>query len=270
MRRPLIEHLGKVPDHAVDFLEFAPENWVGVGGRWAKLLRAHTERFPCICHGLSLSIGSPAPLNMELLGQIKQFISEHQIRLYSEHLSFTSDQTQLYELMPIPFTREAASYVAERVRRVQDFLGQRMVLEHVSYYLAPGAEMTEAEFVTEVLTQADCDLLLDVNNVYCNAWNHSTEPLEFLKAIPPERVAYLHLAGHRKLDNGIIVDTHGAAVCEEVWQLLATTYKLFGPVPTLLERDYNFPTLPELLSELSRARGLQAQVSVSPLHAAAG
>lgn len=261
MRRPLMEHLGHVPDGAVDFLEFAPENWMGIGGRWAKMLRAHTERFPCICHGLSLSIGSPAPLNMELLAQVKDFMREHQILLYSEHLSYTSDDSQLYELMPIPFTQEAANYVAERVKRVQDFLGRRMVLEHVSYYLAPGAEMTEAEFVLEVIEQADCDLLLDVNNVYCNAWNHDGDATQFLHRIPAERVAYLHLAGHRKLDEGVIVDTHGAAVCEEVWELLETTFNRFGPVPTLLERDYNFPTLPELLSELTRTRKLQHKYS---------
>ena len=245
----------------MDFLEFAPENWIGVGGRWAKKLRLHTERFPCIAHGLSLSIGSPSPLDMELLGRISSFLDEHHIELYSEHLSFTSDSSQLYELMPIPFTLEAAKYVAERIGQVQDFLGRQMAIEQVSYYLAPGAEMTEAEFVCEVIERADCKLLLDVNNVYCNAFNHGGDTSTLLDAVPAGRIAYLHLAGHLLQDDGVIIDTHGAPVSEPVWQLLEETYRRFGPVPTLLERDYNFPPLQDLLAELDRARQLQDQAA---------
>ena len=271
MRRPLMQSLGELPQGTadlVDFLEFAPENWIGLGGRWAKMLRAHTERFDCIAHGLSLSIGSPAPLDMELLGRIKVFMREHGIAHYSEHLSYTSDHAQLYELMPIPFTLEAARYVADRIAQVQDFLGIRMAIEHVSYYLAPGAEMSEAEFVCEVVRQADCNLLLDVNNVYCNAWNHSGDCDAFLDAMPAERIAYLHLAGHRLQDDGVIIDTHGAPVSEPVWELLANTYSRFGAVPTLLERDYNFPPLPDLLNELARVRKLQTQATQSPVQVA--
>lgn len=259
MRRPLMEKLGQLPEDAVDFLEFAPENWVGLGGRWSKMLRAHTERFDCVAHGLSLSLGSPSPLDMDLLGRIASFLKEHGITNYSEHLSYTSDHAQLYELLPIPFTLAAARYVADRIAQVQDFLGFRMAVEHVSYYASPRAEMSEAEFVSEVVRRADCDLLLDVNNVYCNAINHGGDAQAFLRAVTSHRVAYLHLAGHRLQADGVIIDTHGAPVSEPVWSLLAETYRLFGAVPTLLERDSNFPPLAELLAELQHVRQLQQQ-----------
>lgn len=263
MRRTLMQGVHQLKPGSIDFLEFAPENWLGVGGRWAKLLRSITEQYPCIAHGLSLSLGSPAALDMELLARIRSFLEEHQILLYSEHLSYTSDEdSQLYELLPIPFTRAAVRYVAERILQVQDFLNQRIAVEQVSYYLPVGGEMSEQDFVCEVLEQADCYLLLDVNNLYCNSHNHAGDPLKFLQAIPENRVAYFHLAGHRVADEDTVIDTHGAAVSDPVWHLLDQAFSRFGPVPTLLERDSNIPPLSDLLIELEQIKTRQQALSL--------
>ncbi|SHF56200.1 hypothetical protein SAMN04487965_2252 [Microbulbifer donghaiensis] len=247
---------------AVDFLEVAPENWIGVGGRYGRWFRQYTERFPFVIHGLSLSIGSPAPLDLDLVRSIKAFMRENNIRCYSEHLSYCSDDGHLYDLLPIPFTAEAVSYVAERIRVVQDVLEQRIAMENVSYYAAPGQEMTELEFLNAVLQEADCDLLLDVNNTYVNAINHLYDPLEFLRGIPGERIRYIHVAGHYDEADDLKVDTHGAAVIDPVWQLLEQAYEIHGTAPTLLERDFNIPPLPQLLKEVARIRAIQAAQSV--------
>lgn len=247
---------------AVDFLEVAPENWIGVGGRYGRWFRQYTERFPFVIHGLSLSIGAPAPLDLDLVRSIKAFMREHSIRCYSEHLSYCSDHGHLYDLLPIPFTAEAVQYVAERIRVVQDVLEQRIAMENVSYYAAPGQEMTELEFLNAVLREADCDLLLDVNNTYVNAINHRYDPLEFLRGIPSERIRYIHVAGHYDEADDLKVDTHGAPVIDPVWQLLEQAYQIHGTAPTLLERDFNIPPLPQLLKEVERIRAIQAAQSV--------
>ena len=155
LRRSLLKALESVNTDQIQFMEIAPENWIGVGGRLKKQLRAYTERFPFVCHGLSLSIGSPAALNTELLYAIKDFLTEHNIRYYSEHLSYSSDQGQLYDLLPIPFTEEAVNYVAERIKQAQDILGQRIAIENASYYCAPQQEMSESEFINAVIEKAD-------------------------------------------------------------------------------------------------------------------
>ncbi|WOX04806.1 HvfB family MNIO-type RiPP peptide maturase [Microbulbifer pacificus] len=257
----------------VDFLEVAPENWIGVGGRYGRWLREYTERFPFVIHGLSLSIGSPAPLDEALVLSIKAFMREHNIRCYSEHLSYCSDHGHLYDLLPIPFTEEAVHYVAGRIRRVQDLLEQRIAMENVSYYAAPRVgpepELSELEFLNAVLAEADCDLLLDVNNIYVNAINHRYDPLEFLCGLPAERIRYAHVAGHFDEADDLKVDTHGAAVIDPVWQLLQRAYEEFGAIPTLLERDFNIPPLPELCGEITRIRdyqnaALQGTVSANP------
>ncbi len=257
-------------DDAVDFLEVAPENWIGVGGRLGRWFRQHTERFPFVIHGLSLSIGSPAPLDLELVRSINRFIREHDIRCYSEHLSYCSDHGHLYDLLPIPFTAEAVTYVAGRIRRVQDILEQRIAMENVSYYAAPRVdgrqEMTELEFLNAVLCEADCDLLLDINNIYVNTINHRYDPLEFLRGLPTERIRYAHVAGHYDEAEDLKVDTHGAPVIDPVWQLLAQAYATHGPLPTLLERDFNIPPLPELLGEVDRIRSLQVDQTAEVLH----
>ena len=257
LRRPLADKLMADPPTEVDFMEVAPENWIHVGGALGKKLRFFTERYPFLVHGLSLSIGSPAPLNEQLVRDIKDFMAEHEIRLYSEHLSYCGDDGQLYDLMPIPFTEDAVKYVAGRVRRVQDILEQRMALENVSYYAPTDSSMSEQEFLLAVLEESDCDLMLDINNIVVNSINHRYDAGDFLRAMPAQRIRYFHLAGHYVEAEDLRIDTHGTAVDEQAWQLLADAYDLFGPVPTLLERDFNFPPIEELLDEVRRIRKLQ-------------
>ncbi len=244
-------------DH-VSFMEVAPENWITVGGQSRRDFLIFAEQYPIVLHGLSLSIGGPDPLNETLIKQIKSFKHDLQSPLYSEHLSYCTDGGQLYDLMPIPFTYAAAKYVADRVMRVQDILGEQMALEHVSYYLThPGAEMSEIEFINTVLEKADCLLHLDVNNIYVNAINHCYDPYQFLDALPHNRIAYIHIAGHYDEDEDLKIDTHGADVKDDVWEILDYTYKNFGIFPTLLERDFNYPQVNQLLSEVNRIHNAQ-------------
>lgn len=254
---PLQTHL-QSPEAAIDFLEIAPENWIGVGGRLGRALRELTERHPFACHGLSLSLGGPAPLDETLIKRIRRLLDAHGIATYSEHLSYCSDDGHLYDLMPIPFTTEAVQWVAARIRRVQDMLGQRIAVENVSYYAAPGQQMCEIDFINAVLAEADCDLLLDVNNIHVNSVNHGYDAGAFLDALPGERVAYIHVAGHYVEATDLLVDTHAAPVIDPVWQLLARAYRSFGIRPTLLERDFNFPPLAELIAEVTMIGQLQA------------
>jgi len=259
LRRSLLGALADQATQLVNFWEVAPENWIGVGGRYGKQFRELTEKFPFICHGLSLSIGGPSPLDEAFLQRLKRFLHEHQIRYYSEHLSYCSDDGHLYDLLPIPFTADAVHYVAERIRRVQDILEQRIAIENVSYYAAPGQEMNEIDFLNAVLHEADCDLLLDVNNIYVNSINHRYDAETFLQQLPASRIRYIHVAGHYREAEDLIVDTHGADVADPVWQLLEKTYQHFGVMPTLLERDFNLPPLAELLQEVDVIRTLQSK-----------
>ncbi len=274
LRRSLLPELAELEEGAVDFLELAPENWIGVGGRFGRQLRAVAEKFPLVCHGLSLSLGGPAPLDTELLRAIREFLDLHQVRCYTEHLSYCSDDRgHLYDLMPIPFTEEAVHHVAARIRQTQEILERRIGVENVSYYAAPGQELSELEFVNAVLAEADCDLLLDVNNVYVNSVNFHYDPGDFLRRIDGARTVYLHVAGHDLAAPDLRVDTHGCAVIEPVWDLLATAFAHYGPRPALLERDFDFPPLDALLSEVNRIRLVQdAHVpkDASGNHAAAG
>ena len=257
LRRPIVDKLMADPPVDVDFMEVAPENWIHVGGALARKLRFFTERYPFLIHGLSLSIGAPSPLNEQLVRDVKEFMAEHSIRLYSEHLSFCGDDGQLYDLMPIPFTEEAVRYVSQRVRRVQDILEQRIALENVSFYAPIDTSMSEKEFLLAVLEESDCDLMLDINNIVVNSINHRYDASDFLNAMPAERIRYFHLAGHHVEAEDLRIDTHGSAVDNQAWQLLEEAYALFGPVPTLLERDFNFPPMDELMDEVRRIRQLQ-------------
>ncbi len=257
LRRALVGPLAERADAAVDFMEAAPENWMGVGGRYGKQFRGFTERYPFVCHGLSLNLGGPSALDEAFLRRIKQFLNAHQVNCFSEHLSYCADDGHLYDLMPIPFTAEAVSYVAARIRRAQDILERRIAIENVSYYAAPGQEMSELDFLAAVLEEADCDLLLDVNNIYVNSINHDYDAEAFLMALPSERIAYAHVAGHYVETEDLRVDTHGAAVIDPVWDLLQKAYALFGVFPTLLERDFNIPPLGELLTEVKTISRLQ-------------
>jgi uncharacterized protein (UPF0276 family) len=257
LRRPLLDQIMAAPPTDVDFMEIAPENWIHVGGKLGNKLRFFTERYPFLIHGLSLSIGAPSPLNEQLVRDIKDFMAEHNILMYSEHLSACGDDGQLYDLMPIPFTEDAVKYVAARVRRVQDILEQRIALENVSYYAPIDTTMNERDFLLAVLEESDCDLMLDINNIVVNSINHRYDASEFLHAMPAERIRYFHLAGHFVEDEDLRIDTHGTPVDGQAWSLLEEAYGLFGPVPTLLERDFNFPPLEELLDEVRRIKSLQ-------------
>ena len=269
LRRAITTELAKGVPPEVDFLELAPENWIGLGGKLGRQLREISEQVPFVAHGLSLSIGGPAPLEEGLVEAIRDFIKTHEVHLYSEHLSYTNDGGQLYDLLPLPFTQEAVTYTAERVKRVQDILGHRMALENVSYYLTPQRDLSEIEFVTAVVTEADCDMLLDVNNVYVNSVNHGYEPMDFIAAMPAERISYLHVAGHYVEPDGLIIDTHGAEVIDPVWELLGKTYDLIGTRPTLLERDFNIPGMEQLLAEVELIKQHQ-RASTSRPQAQAG
>lgn len=260
LRRDFIDSFLNL-DTYPDFIEVAPENWMGFGGRHAKLLAQCLEKSPLVCHGLSLSIGGPHPLNLEFVHRVRDFLKQHQVLTYSEHLSYTNDGGYLYDLLPIPMTEAAVKYVVERISQVQDILGRRLVLENVSTYLMPNAEMSEAEFVREVITQADCELLLDVNNVYVNSINHQADAYAFIEAMPKQRIRYLHIAGHEQVSTDLLIDTHGAEVCDPVWALLEYTYQVCGVKPTLLERDFNIPTWQQLQSELNKIQQLQHQYS---------
>ena len=249
--------LAGTPPACVDFMEVAPENWMRVGGAAGRQFRRLTEQVPFVAHGLSLSIGGPAPLDEDFLRQLKTFLDDHRIRCYTEHLSYCADDGHLYDLMPIPFTEEAVHHVAARVRRVQDILERRIGLENVSYYAAPGREMSEIDFINAVITEANCGLHLDINNIYVNSINHGYDPLDFLRRLPGERTLYAHVAGHYVEAEDLRVDTHGADVIDPVWNLLEAAYETYGVFPTLLERDFNIPPLNELLGEVNHIARLQ-------------
>jgi uncharacterized protein (UPF0276 family) len=260
LRRVMLDSLQQSVPPAIDFFEVAPENWMTLGGKMAKQFRALTERHHFVTHGLSLSIGSPAPLDTELVKNIRRFLDTHGIDTYTEHLSYCSDGGHLYDLMPIPFTSEAVDYVAQRIQQVQDILGRRIAMENASYYTAvPGKEMDEIDFILAVLDKADCELLLDINNIYVNSINHGYDAEHFLKAMPPQRISYFHIAGHYQEATDLIIDSHGASIIDPVWSLLHTAYEHFGVVPTLLERDFNIPPINELVGEISKIHKIQSQ-----------
>lgn len=257
LRRALLEALGEAVPPALDFVEVAPENWIGLGGRLGRQFARIAEQVPVALHGLSLDIGGVRELDRSLLAAVRAFMRRHRCPLYSEHLSYCADAGHLYDLLPLPFTEEAVHHVAQRIRRVQDFLGVRIAVENASYYVAPWQEMSEAAFVGAVVAEADCDLLVDVNNVYVNSLNHGYDAREFLASLPPGRVVYLHVAGHCVEADDLRIDTHGADVIDPVWQLLAEAYGLFGPQPTLLERDFNIPGLGALMREVGTIHRIQ-------------
>lgn len=260
--RALREHTELV-EQSIDFWEVAPENWIEVGGRYGREFRKYTERYPVVCHGLSLSIGGPTPLDLDFLKSVRLFLNEHEISFYSDHLSACSDHGHLYDLMPIPFTEAAVHHVAARIRTVQEILERKIAVEHVSYYAAPGQELTESEFVNSVIAEADCNLLLDVNNAFVNSVNFGYDPYEFIDSLPISRVTYIHIAGHYEEAEDLRIDTHAAAVVDPVWNLLEHVYQNYGTIPTLLERDFNFPPIPELVSEVTRIKQYQERTKAN-------
>ena len=261
LRREMLDQVS-ADTQGIDFWEIAPENWIPMGGKYHKLLRQFTEQHPFVCHGLSLSIGSPDPLDVNFVKAVKRFLDQHNILFYSEHLSYCSAAGHLYDLMPIPFTEDAVTHVVSRIKQVQDIIERPLLLENVSYYAAPGQEMSEQEFTLKVLNDSGCLMLLDVNNIYVNSINHGYDAGQFLAAMPSNKIVYGHIAGHFDEADDLKVDTHGADVIEPVWQLLQKAYELHGVFPTLLERDFNIPPLNDLLAEVSHIRQLQQAASV--------
>ena len=258
LRRAFTGPLSEQAPDNVDFYEVVPENWIRFGGHYGKQLRALTERFPFVSHGLSLSLGSPDPIDVDFVREVGSFLKQHQIKIYTEHLTYCSDGGHLYDLMPIPFTEEAVNYVADRIIQVQDILGEQIAIENASYYAAPGKQIEEIDFINGVIQKADCKLLIDINNIYVNSVNHSYDAVNFLTSLPGGRISYAHIAGHYHETHDIIIDSHGAKVIDPVWQLLDTAYEHFGVFPTLLERDLNIPPLAELLEEVDLIH--QAQI----------
>ena len=270
-RRESLDELETHVPEVIDFFEAAPENWIDMGGSLGRRFRAFAERYPFVCHGLSLSLGGTTPLDEMLLRKIRSFLDQYRIPLYTEHLSYCSDDGHLYDLLPIPMTEEAVKYVAGRIRQTQDILGRRIAVENASFYVnAPISEMDEQTFVRAVLEEAGCDLHLDGNNVYVNSVNHRFDPRAYIASLPAERVVYMHMAGHYNEADDLIIDTHGADVIDPVWDLLDFTYQTIGVRPTLLERDFNIPPLAELEKEVAQIANLQRRYGSEMTHVSHG
>jgi len=258
-RREMLDELLPTLPSEVDFWEVAPENWIPLGGTYESQFAQSIQQSPFTTHGLSLSIGSSDKLDIEFVKTVKRFLDTHNIDLYSEHLSYCSGNGHMYDLMPIPFTEDAVKHVVSRIKQVQDIIERPLVLENVSYYLAPGQEMSELDFTNAVLAESGCSLLLDVNNVYVNSINHNYDAYDFINRLPSDKIVYGHIAGHFDEAPDLKVDTHGADVIEPVWDLLKYAYDTHGVFPTLLERDFNIPAIDVLLKEVLRIKAIQAK-----------
>lgn len=253
-------HLGPLLDHipeSIDFMELAPENWIGAGGRLGHALESISSRVPMVSHGLLGNLGGTDPIDQNFLGRAAKFLADYNVRLYGDHLTFCADEGLLYELLPMPFTEASATHMADRIKQVQDYLGQRITVENASYYCTPLQTIPEIAFINQVVDEADCLLLLDINNIYVNSVNHQYDRLEFLRNIPGDRIAYAHIAGHLEAEEDLVIDTHGADVIDPVWNLLESAYEHFGVFPTLLERDENIPDLDVVILEVEKIRTLQ-------------
>lgn len=260
-RRDIAKKLIDLDDNKPKFIEFAPENWMKMGGYWKKKLDAAAEKYPVMCHGLSLSIGSPDELDFDFLKDLKEFFDIYNPEVYSEHLSYSKcDNAHLYDLLPIPFREDAIDHVSERIKTVQDFLERPIAIENVSYYTPVAAEMDEATFISEIVKRSGCNLLLDVNNVYVNAFNHNYDAKEFIESLPLDKVKYIHMAGHEQVSPDTIIDTHGSPIIDPVFDLFEWTIKRIDPVPILLERDFNIPKLSELQDEISKLQSIVDKV----------
>ncbi|WP_170064777.1 DUF692 domain-containing protein [Neisseria iguanae] len=244
---------------AISFIEVAPENWIRMGGAARKQFDEVAERFPIACHGLSLSLGGRDPLQEDFLHEVKAFMRRYKIDFFSEHLSYCSHFGHLYDLLPLMFNEETILNTAARIRRTQEILEMRIAIENTSsYLLSPNNEMTEVAFLNAVAHEADCDIHLDINNIYVNAVNHGqTEGRAFIDQTDLGRVVYMHMAGHDKGED-ILIDTHAEAVCGDVWDLFAyACTKFVNPPPCLLERDSNFPPFAQLEAEVARIAQMQ-------------
>lgn len=241
----------------IDWLEVMSENYMIPGGRPLHYLERMRQRYPLVMHGVSLSIGSSDALNREYLTRLKKLADAVSPAWISDHLCWTGvENTNLHDLMPLPYTEEALTHVSDRVREVQDFLGRRILLENVSSYVTfHDSSLTEWEFLAEIARRADCLILLDINNIFVSSHNHRFDPQEYLAGIPAERVQQFHLAGHVHEGN-LIIDTHDQPIVDPVWKLYEEAVRRFGFVSTMIERDDNIPTLQELVAELDIARAI--------------
>lgn len=255
----------------VDWFEVITENYLVPGGKPLHYLDRFRERYPLVMHGVSLSIGSTDPLNLDYLKQVKALAARIEPKWISDHLCWTGrDGANLHDLLPLPYTEEAIAHVAARVAQVQDVLGRQILLENVSSYVSyKESTLTEWDFFNAVAERADCLMLLDVNNIYVSGFNHEFDPIEYLNAIPAARVRQIHIAGHRNYGN-YIVDTHDEPVIDPVWDLYREAIRRLGPVSTMIERDDNIPPLAELLAELAHARRIAAAVGNTPGRRAGG
>jgi uncharacterized protein (UPF0276 family) len=259
-RRDLALDLIQLEQRLPAFIELAPENWMGIGGHWGRILRQAADKYAITCHGLSLSIGSPDPLDWEFVKGVKRFLDEFDVAIYSEHLSYSKcNNAHLYDLLPIPFREDAVRHIVQRIKEVQDFLGRRLMIENVSYYTPVAAEMKEEEFIRAIVEESGCGLLLDVNNVYVNAFNHSYDAKDFIASLPLEAVGYMHMAGHEQVAPDLIIDTHGQPIIDPVFELFEWTIRQLHPVPVLLERDFNIPEVEALQDEMGRLSQLIAK-----------
>jgi hypothetical protein len=252
-----------------DFIEVAPENWIGIGGYWKQQLHKALEKYPLYCHGLSLSVGSPEGVDLDFVKSVKRFLDDTQAVLYSEHLTFSKvDNAHLYDLLPIPFTRAAIQRVVENIEQVQEILQRPLILENGSYYTVLKSEMDEPTFINEIVSRSGCSLLLDVNNVYVNSFNHGYDAKAFIGQMPLDKVEYIHMAGHQQVNERLIIDTHGAPIIDPVYDLFAyTTTALGRDVPVLLERDFNIPDLHKLQSELNELKSIKTAALKKAIHA---
>ena len=259
-----VEHYDYILEHkpAVDWFEIISENFMIPGGRPLYYLDKVREDYPMVIHGVSLSIGSSDPLDMDYLKKLKTLADRIEPKWISDHLCWTGlDKTNLHDLMPLPYTEEAIKHIVDRIKRVQDYLGRRILIENVSSYVTyKQSQMTEWDFLTEVVEQADALILMDVNNVFVSAFNHSFDPMDYLNAISIERVQQIHLAGHENCGTHII-DTHDHPIIEGVWALYEAAIKRFGRVSTMIERDGNMPEFPELFAELQQAKAIAEAIT---------
>ena len=278
MRNSLGFGLGLRPPHYTQIVETRPEvgwfeitseNFMVPGGRPLHWLDRIRSDYPIAMHGVSLSIGGTDPLDQQHLAGLQGLQRRVQPAWISDHLCWTGVAGgNLHNLLPLPYNEAVLAHVVDRVRRVQDRLGSRILLENVSSYVSyPSSQLTEWDFLAEVAQRADCLILLDVNNIYVSSVNHGFDPLVYLDAIPVARVRQIHLAGHQRRDDGLIVDTHDAPIAEPVWRLYEHARRRFGDVATMIERDENIPALAELLKELDRARSIAASVDAESMAA---
>lgn len=261
LRRPLYDAILKT-ERRIDWLEFVPENFMDIHGRAGDVLEACAARWPLVSHGVSMSIGGPDPLQERYFQSLRSLHARIPVAACSDHLCYTSiGGVELHELLPLPFSEEAARWAAGRAREASERLGRPLWLENITYYAEmPGGQMPEGAFVRAVLEESGCDLLLDVNNAYLNAINHGRGPLDVLCELPLERTRQIHLAGHVD-ENGILLDHHGSAVAPEVWDLYREALRRVGPVPVLIEWDANIPSLDRVLDEADRARAILEAVT---------